>query len=55
MVTVKHVLADGRILDDISGHIVRQSDAEAVYDLIKRINKDRGRSSVNEEQKTKDN
>lgn len=54
MITVKHVLADGRILDDISGHIVRQSDAEAVYDLIKRINKDRGRNSANEEQETKD-
>lgn len=36
---VTHVLKDGTVLPDITGHIVKRSDAKAVYDLMEQINK----------------
>ena len=38
MITVKHVLKDGTTVNDITGHIVRMKDANAVYTLVDRIN-----------------
>lgn len=38
---VIHILKDGTRLDDIVGHIVKKSDAEAVYLLMDSINKKR--------------
>lgn len=35
---VIHILKDGRIVDDISGHIVKMEDAEPLYNLMQRIN-----------------
>lgn len=32
---VYHILADGTVTDDISGHIVKMSDAEALYNLMR--------------------
>jgi hypothetical protein len=36
---VIHILRDGTRLDDISGHIVKGQEAEAVYNLMDAINK----------------
>ena len=35
---VYHVLKDGTITKDITGRVVKVSDAEAVYNLISKIN-----------------
>lgn len=39
LVTVKHVLKDGKKLDNIKGHIVTASDGQNIYSLIENINK----------------
>ena len=36
---VKHVLADGTVLHDITNHIVRREDAETVYLILERRKK----------------
>ena len=35
---VVHILKDGTILTDITGHVVRAEDAGPLYQLIDRIN-----------------
>ena len=40
-VTIKHVLKDGTTVTDITGHIVRMSDAQAVYKLADKMNNER--------------
>jgi hypothetical protein len=35
---IKHVLKDGSVLDDITGHVVKQDDAKIIYRLIDSIN-----------------
>ncbi|MBO7672435.1 hypothetical protein J6S88_03405 [bacterium] len=35
---VKHVLKDGTVLDDITGHIVKKEDAKSLYALIDTLN-----------------
>lgn len=40
MSVVKHILADGAQKTDITGHVVKASDAPAVYELIHRMNKE---------------
>lgn len=37
---VIHILKDGRIVDDITGHIVKMEDAEPLYNLMQRINEE---------------
>lgn len=37
---VKHVLKDGSVVKDISGLIVKVQDAQALYTLMMKINKD---------------
>lgn len=39
---VVHILKDGAIVEDITGHVVRMEDVKALYDLID--TKNRGRS-----------
>ena len=36
--SVVHILKDGSVIDDITGHVVKVDDVEAVYQLIERIN-----------------
>ena len=36
---IKHVLKDGTILDDISGHVVRMNDVGEFYEILGRIQK----------------
>lgn len=43
MTAVTHIMADGRKLEDIAGHVVKISDAHCVYDLMDRINQSRKR------------
>lgn len=38
---VKHILSNGSVLDDITGHVVKQEEAQLVYEIIGRINKER--------------
>lgn len=35
---ITHILKDGTILTDISGHVVRMEDARSVYTLMDKIN-----------------
>lgn len=37
-VKVIHVLRDGTVLDDITGHVVRYEDAKPIYDMMADIN-----------------
>lgn len=39
---IKHVLKDGRQVEDISGHVIRMKDFETVYNVIENINRKRG-------------
>lgn len=34
---VKHVLRDGTVLDDISGHVVKMNDVGEFYSILGRI------------------
>jgi hypothetical protein len=40
---IKHILKDGTVLDDISGHIVKMEDAELAYQIMDQLNEERGR------------
>lgn len=49
---VTHILADGRKTEDISGHVVKLEEAEAVYILMDEINTEKGdRHEEKEKQK----
>lgn len=37
---VKHILRSGEILDDITGHVVKQEDVPEVYEIRERMNKE---------------
>lgn len=43
MATVTHILKNGRIVTDISGHIVTKEDVRGVYDLMENINRKGGK------------
>lgn len=36
---VIHILKDGTVVKDITGHVVRLEDAEPLYQLIAKINR----------------
>lgn len=38
---VKHILKDGTVLNDITGHVVKIEDAKAIYLLMNKINEER--------------
>lgn len=38
MVEIIHYLKDGTVLQDITGHVVREEDAQILYNLMDRIN-----------------
>ena len=40
---VKHILKDGTVLTDITGHVVKMEDARVVYELLDKINEERGK------------
>ena len=37
---VKHILKDGTVLTDITGHVVKIEDAKAIYALMDKINEE---------------
>ena len=41
MVQVTHILKDGKILKDITGHVVKKEDAPTAYAMINRLNERR--------------
>lgn len=47
---VIHILKDGTVVNDITGHIVRVEDAGPLYDLIDSINRTAasGKGGLNE-------
>lgn len=49
MPVVVHVLRDGTRLDDISGHIVKGREAEAVYNLMNRLSEEQSNDSRGKE------
>lgn len=34
---VKHVLKDGTVLDDITGHVIKMSEIPQIYEILGRI------------------
>lgn len=40
---IRHHLKDGRVLDDITGHVVRKEDAPLAYSLMEQMNSERAR------------
>ena len=38
---VKHILSNGTVLQDIAGHVVKQSDAPLVYQIMEQMNKEK--------------
>lgn len=43
---VIHILKDGSIVKDITGHVVRMEDAGPLYDLIDSINRERSEKKI---------
>ena len=41
---VTHILSDGTVLNDISGHTVTREDAPTVYEILERLKKKRRES-----------
>jgi hypothetical protein len=50
---VYHVLADGTVTKDITGHVVKMSDAEAIYHLMSKMNNQNDKRKVHTEVKRK--
>lgn len=40
---IRHILKDGTVLTDISGHIVKMEDAEIAYQIMDELNEERMR------------
>jgi len=40
---IRHHLKDGRVLDDITGHVVRKEDVPLAYQLMEQMNNERAR------------
>ena len=38
---INHILKDGTILSDISGHVVKMADAERAYTIMKSMSEQR--------------
>lgn len=43
---VKHVLKDGTVLEDITGHVVKKEDVKGIYAIIDEINQKRVRKGA---------
>lgn len=40
---IRHHLKDGRVLDDITGHVVKKEDVPLAYSLMEQMNMERAR------------
>ena len=54
VMNITHVLSDGTVLDDITGHVVKAGENETVYNLINKINEKQYRRRKGNEQKEKE-
>lgn len=43
---VIHILKDGSVVKDITGHVVRMEDAGPLYELIDRINREGSKKKI---------
>ena len=50
---VRHILKDGTVVQDITGHTVRRKEAETVYLLLERINERKGNGRLRRHQESK--
>lgn len=50
---VVHILKDGSIVKDITGHVVRMEDAGPLYELIDKINREGSRKCVHKKKEVK--
>ena len=50
---VIHILKDGSVLKDITGHVVKMEDASPLYQLIDSINRERSKKCVHKEKEVK--
>lgn len=50
---VIHILKDGSVLKDITGHVVKMEDASPLYQLIDKINREGSRKCVRKEKEVK--
>ena len=48
--SVIHILKDGTVLNDITGHVVKMEDAEPLYQFLNTLN--RGNSNISKNQNT---
>ena len=44
--SVIHILKDGSVVKDITGHVVRMEDARPLYDLIDNINRNGKKKTI---------
>lgn len=42
---IKNILRNGTVLQDITGHVVKQKDAPLVYQIMERMNRKGGRKN----------
>ena len=50
---VRHILKDGTVVQDITGHTVKRKDAETVYQLLERINERKKDGKLRRHQESK--
>ena len=48
---IKHVLADGSVVHDITGHVVQITDAEKVYTILNGLRSTANKRRTKERQK----
>lgn len=50
---VIHILKDGSLVKDISGHVIKMEDAGPIYQLLDSINRERSGKCVHKKQEVK--
>ena len=43
---IRHILRDGTVLNDITGHVVKMEDAQVVYAILDKIHERKERENV---------
>lgn len=41
MITIHHVLKDGKKIDDVAGHVIKAKEHSVLYEVINRIQKEK--------------
>ena len=45
MITIRHILKDGTEVKDVTGHVIKAKDHELLYEVINRIQHQKGKES----------